>query len=60
MRAAALISVCTAMSQIGREVMRCRVSGSSAAGYLSGNGLLTATTLGRIAGRTAARVAGKT
>ena len=33
------------------------VSGSSAAGYLSGNGLLTATTLGRIAGRTAARVA---
>jgi fumarate reductase flavoprotein subunit len=29
------------------------VSGDSAAGYLSGNGLLTATTLGRIAGRAA-------
>jgi fumarate reductase flavoprotein subunit len=29
------------------------VSGGSAAGYLSGNGLLTATTLGRIAGRAA-------
>ncbi|MCW5693691.1 MAG: FAD-dependent oxidoreductase [Pseudolabrys sp.] len=31
------------------------VSGDSAAGYLSGNGLLTATTLGRLAGRSAAR-----
>jgi fumarate reductase flavoprotein subunit len=30
------------------------VSGSRAGGYLSGNGLLTATTLGRIAGRSAA------
>jgi fumarate reductase flavoprotein subunit len=30
------------------------VSGSTAAGYLSGNGLLTATVLGRIAGRSAA------
>jgi fumarate reductase flavoprotein subunit len=30
------------------------VSGSTAAGYLSGNGLLTATALGRIAGRSAA------
>jgi fumarate reductase flavoprotein subunit len=30
------------------------LSGSAAAGYLSGNGLLTATTLGRIAGRAAA------
>jgi len=30
------------------------VSGSSAAGYLSGNGLLTATVLGRLAGRAAA------
>lgn len=29
------------------------VSGSTAAGYLSGNGLLTATTLGRISGRAA-------
>jgi fumarate reductase flavoprotein subunit len=29
------------------------VSGGTAAGYLSGNGLLTATTLGRIAGRAA-------
>jgi fumarate reductase flavoprotein subunit len=29
------------------------VSGDTAAGYLSGNGLLTATTLGRIAGRAA-------
>jgi fumarate reductase flavoprotein subunit len=28
------------------------VSGATAAGYLSGNGLLTATVLGRIAGRT--------
>jgi fumarate reductase flavoprotein subunit len=33
------------------------VSGETAAGYLSGNGLLTATTLGRIAGRGAARLA---
>src|SRR5580704_10248685 len=33
------------------------VSGSSAAGYLSGNGLLTATVLGRLAGLAAARVA---
>jgi fumarate reductase flavoprotein subunit len=32
------------------------VSGSSAAGYLSGNGLLTATVLGRLAGRAAARL----
>ena len=31
------------------------VSGTSAAGYLSGNGLLTATVLGRIAGARAAR-----
>jgi succinate dehydrogenase/fumarate reductase flavoprotein subunit len=31
------------------------VSGSSAAGYLSGNGLLTATVLGRSAGQAAAR-----
>jgi fumarate reductase flavoprotein subunit len=31
------------------------VSGSSAAGYLSGNGLLTATVLGRLAGQAAAR-----
>lgn len=33
------------------------VSGSTAAGYLSGNGLLTAVTLGRIAGATAGRFA---
>ncbi len=33
------------------------VSGSVAAGYLSGNGLLTATVLGRLAGRAAALVA---
>ena len=33
------------------------VSGSKAAGYLSGNGLLTATVLGRIAGRAAGRMA---
>jgi fumarate reductase flavoprotein subunit len=33
------------------------VSGSKASGYLSGNGLLTATVLGRIAGRTAAELA---
>jgi len=32
------------------------VSGDTAAGYLSGNGLLTATTLGRLAGRAAARL----
>jgi flavocytochrome c len=32
------------------------VSGKSAAGYLSGNGLLTATVLGRLAGRSAAQV----
>jgi len=31
------------------------VSGTSAAGYLSGNGLLTATVLGRAAGLAAAR-----
>ena len=31
------------------------VSGSTAAGYLSGNGLLTATVLGRLAGQAAAR-----
>ena len=31
------------------------VSGNTAAGYLSGNGLLTATTLGRLAGTAAAR-----
>ena len=36
------------------------VSGSTAAGYLSGNGLLTATTLGRIAGQAAARLAKET
>ena len=30
------------------------VSGSTAAGYLSGNGLLTATTLGRLTGQAAA------
>ena len=32
------------------------VSGSRASGYLSGNGLLTATVLGRLAGQTAARL----
>jgi len=32
------------------------VSGETAAGYLSGNGLLTATVLGRAAGRAAARL----
>lgn len=32
------------------------VSGVGAAGYLAGNGLMTATTLGKLAGRTAARV----
>ena len=34
------------------------VSGNTAAGYLSGNGLLTATVLGRIAGDAAGRMAG--
>jgi fumarate reductase flavoprotein subunit len=33
------------------------VSGSTAAGYLSGNGLLTATVLGRLAGQAAAQLA---
>jgi fumarate reductase flavoprotein subunit len=33
----------------------CGVSGPTAAGYLSGNGLLTAVTLGRLAGEAAAR-----
>jgi fumarate reductase flavoprotein subunit len=32
------------------------ISGSHASGYLSGNGLLTATVLGRLAGRSAARL----
>lgn len=32
------------------------VSGPGAAGYLAGNGLLTATTLGKLAGRAAARL----
>ncbi|WP_237213108.1 FAD-dependent oxidoreductase [Falsiroseomonas oryziterrae] len=36
----------------------CGVSGPEASGYLSGNGLLTAVALGRIAGREAAKVAG--
>jgi fumarate reductase flavoprotein subunit len=36
------------------------VSGARAAGYLSGNGLLTATVLGRLAGRSAAQVARQT
>jgi fumarate reductase flavoprotein subunit len=36
------------------------VSGSQASGYLSGNGLLTATVLGRIAGRSAANLAKRT
>ncbi len=35
----------------------CGVSGSKVWGYLSGNGLLTATTLGHIAGEQAARMA---
>jgi fumarate reductase flavoprotein subunit len=35
----------------------CGVSGPTAAGYLSGNGLLTAVTLGRLAGEAAARYA---
>jgi fumarate reductase flavoprotein subunit len=34
----------------------CGVSGPRASGYLSGNGLLTAVTLGRTAGRSAARI----
>lgn len=34
------------------------VSGSQASGYLSGNGLLTATVLGRIAGRAAGKMVG--
>jgi fumarate reductase flavoprotein subunit len=33
------------------------ISGAHASGYLSGNGLMTAVTLGRIAGRAAAEVA---
>ena len=33
----------------------CGVSGPEAGGYLSGNGLLTAVVLGRLAGRTAAQ-----
>jgi len=36
----------------------CGVSGAHVWGYLSGNGLLTAVTLGRLAGRAAARLAG--
>jgi fumarate reductase flavoprotein subunit len=36
----------------------CGVSGRSAAGYLSGNGLLTAVAYGFIAGAEAARLAG--
>ncbi len=36
----------------------CGVSGPEASGYLSGNGLLSAVALGRIAGREAARIAG--
>ena len=36
----------------------CGVSGSRASGYLSGNGLLTAVALGRIAGRAASAAAG--
>ncbi len=35
------------------------LSGSTAAGYLSGNGLLTATVLGHIAGASAARLVGR-
>jgi fumarate reductase flavoprotein subunit len=34
----------------------CGVSGDGAAGYIAGNGLLTATTLGRLAGAAAARL----
>ncbi|MGG5811161.1 FAD-dependent oxidoreductase [Falsiroseomonas sp. CW058] len=37
----------------------CGVSGPEASGYLSGNGLLTAVTLGRIAGQGAAALAGE-
>lgn len=37
----------------------CGVSGSQASGYLSGNGLLTAVALGRLAGQAAARLAGE-
>jgi fumarate reductase flavoprotein subunit len=37
----------------------CGVSGPEASGYLSGNGLLSAVTLGRIAGQGAAAVAGQ-
>ena len=33
----------------------CGISGSEVWGYLSGNGLLTAVNLGRLAGRTAAK-----
>ena len=36
------------------------ISGPGADGYLAGNGLLTATTLGRLAGEHAARIAAKT
>jgi len=36
------------------------VSGDSSYGYLSGNGLLTATTYGRLAGIAAARIAFET
>jgi fumarate reductase flavoprotein subunit len=36
----------------------CGVSGPDASGYLSGNGLLSAVALGRVAGQAAARVAG--
>jgi fumarate reductase flavoprotein subunit len=35
----------------------CGVSGATAAGYLSGNGLLTAITLGRLSGAAAAHLA---
>ncbi len=38
----------------------CGVSGPTAAGYLSGNGLLTAVALGRVAGREAGRLAAAT
>jgi fumarate reductase flavoprotein subunit len=34
------------------------VSGPGAGGYIAGNGLLTATTLGKLAGRAAAKLAG--
>ncbi|WP_376100171.1 FAD-binding protein [Roseomonas sp. CCTCC AB2023176] len=36
----------------------CGVSGPHASGYLSGNGLLTAVALGRVAGQAAARTLG--